>query len=209
MVSPTELTSIRRLLKGNEDAYREVWAEYYAKLRSLVARKLTELPQLISKESDIAVQAMHQFLAGTAAGRFRQLSDQDAIWRLLRTIAIRKINDELKYARARKRGGAGKASERFGVRLQQCCATSASIEQLQDQKSNTADDRLVVDDLFQHLLAKLPDDLARRIILMRLQGSSSVEIAVQLDLSTRSVQRRLKEIERWWTTEFLDAPESR
>ena len=208
MVSSSELTPIRGLLAGDEQAHREVWAEHYARLRGVVARKLMELPQLVSKESDIAVQAMHQFLAGAVAGRFPQLTDQGAIWRLLRTIAIRKINDELKYAQAGKRGGAGTAPEKAGVRPPRCAGT-VSIEQLQDRRTDTADDRIVVDDLFQHLLARLPDDLARRIILMRLQGSSSVEIAAQLGLSTRSVQRRLREIQAWWTTEFLAGPDAR
>jgi DNA-directed RNA polymerase specialized sigma24 family protein len=203
MLVPSESTSIRGLLAGDELAFNAVWNQHYRRLRELVACKLTKMPPLAGKESDIAVQTMHLFLVGAAAGQFADLTDQTAIWRLLRTIARRKISDELKYARADKRGGSGIPGGLTGAAPNYVRHITDAVEQLPDLRTRTADDRVDLEDLLEHMLAILPDDTARSIILMRLQGLASAEIAAKTDLSTRSVQRRLKEICRWWTSEFL------
>ena len=54
----------------------------------------------------------------------------------------------------------------------------------------------------RHLLALLPDNIFRQIAVSRLQGDSNEEIASQLQLSVRSVERKLNRIREYWQREF-------
>ena len=51
------------------------------------------------------------------------------------------------------------------------------------------------------LLRKLGDDVARKIAVGKLSGKSNVELAADLQISLRSVERKLNIIRRNWQGE--------
>ena len=52
------------------------------------------------------------------------------------------------------------------------------------------------------MLASLRDDAQREIVRLRLAGHTNEEIAQKLDISVRSVERKLKVIRDAWTKEL-------
>jgi len=56
----------------------------------------------------------------------------------------------------------------------------------------------VMADQTQQLLASLPDETAQRIAALKIEGFTHQEIADKLDINTRTVERRLKQIRELW-----------
>lgn len=177
----------------------ELWNQYYSKLKIAVAGRVSAIRRPVANESEIALSAFHSFVQRARAGQFPDLADQDAMWRLLKTIAIRKANDTRKQLRAKKRGGdqtiLGQAD--LSPDDDRYAGVEAAIANVDPPSLD-----LEVADLFNSLMAKLPDDRHRDAILLKLQGAPVVAIAECLETSTRTVQRLLKQIEQRWLAEL-------
>lgn len=184
----------------DEAFIEELWNQYYGRLKKAVASRVGSIRRPVADDSEVALSAFQSFVERARAGQFPDLVDEDAMWRLLRTIAIRKANDLRKHLRAKKRGGDRailsqadlESDDERGVRLDRIVASldSPSLD-------------VEVADLFNALMAKLPDDRHRNAILLKLQGAPVVVIAECLATSTRSVQRILKQIQQQWQAELL------
>jgi DNA-directed RNA polymerase specialized sigma24 family protein len=177
----------------------ELWKQYYTKLKLAVAGRVNGIRRPVANESEIALSAFHSFVQRAQAGQFPDLADHDALWRLLKTIAIRKANDTRKKLRALKRGGdqAIYGQSDLAQDDQRLTGVDAAAARV-DSPSLDAE----VADLFNSLLSKLPDDRHRDVILLKLQGAPVATIAEYLETSTRTVHRLLKQIEEDWQGEL-------
>ena len=179
----------------------KLWDAFYERLRGAVRRRVREIHRPVASESEVALSAFNSFLNRAQAGQFPDLADQDELWRLLKTIAIRKTNDLRKNLRAQKRGGArvvlGQA-DFAGTPVSPVAGIDAAPA---DQPPPSLD--LEVSELFSTLLADLPDDRHRDLILLKLQGASVATIAEHLETTTRTVQRMIKKVEQQWRSELL------
>lgn len=179
----------------------ELWKQYYAKLKMAVAGRVSGIRRPVANESEIALSAFHSFVQRAQAGQFPDLADHDALWRLLKTIAIRKANDTRKRLRAIKRGG------NQAIYGQSDLAQDDQPVAGVDAAAGTVDSPSLdaeVSDLFNALMSKLPDDRHRDVILLKLQGASVATIAECLETSTRTVHRLLKQIEEQWQGELAN-----
>ena len=141
-------------------------------------------------------------MEGTKEGRFPDLSGVDDTWKLLKTIAIRKVNDTRKKLRAQKRGGGhaivgqadgtSEANPLAGIDLAPARQSSPSVD-------------TEVADLLNTMLARLPDDRHRDALLLKLQGASVATIAECLQTTTRTIQRLLKKVEQDWRIELFES----
>jgi len=184
----------------NEAFVEELWNQYYARLKIAVASRVNAIHRPVANESEIALSAFHSFVQRARAGQFPDLADHDAMWKLLKTIAIRKANDLHKQLKAKKRGGDraifGQADLTPDNRRAVGIETAISDV---DPPSLEAE----VSDLFNSLMAKLPDNRHRDAVLLKLQGAPVASIADCLETSTRTVQRLLKQIEIRWRRELF------
>lgn len=183
----------------SEEAFiEELWNLYYDKLKFVVAGRVQAMRRPVANESEIALSAFHSFVQRARTGQFPDLVDQDAIWNLLRTIAIRKANTTRKHLLAKKRGGhctiMGQSDSADPERLTGVDAAIAAV----DPPSLDVE----VSDLLNSLLAKLPDQRHRDVVLLKLEGTPVTAIADCLETSTRTVQRILKQIETRWKAEL-------
>lgn len=71
------------------------------------------------------------------------------------------------------------------------------FDQLESQKPSP-DIAAIMADQTQQLLASLPDETAQRIAALKIEGFTQQEIADKLDIATRTVERRLKQIRELW-----------
>ncbi len=151
----------------------------------------TRLPGAVRRaadEEDIALSALDSLFRGEAAGRFPRLDDRDALWRLLATITLRKVNDAIAHEGRQKRG-AGRAA-----------ATAVGLDEVLAHEPSP-DMAAQLADLIGHLLDRLDDDLLRRLALLKIQGHSEEEMAAMLTVSPRTIRRKLDLIRRHWERE--------
>jgi DNA-directed RNA polymerase specialized sigma24 family protein len=179
----------------------ELWDAFYQRLRLAVRERVRNIRRPVASESEVALSALASFVQRAKDGQFPALADQDELWRLLKTIAIRKTNDLRKNLRAQKRGGQHVVYNQADL-AGDSIAPPAGVDAAPGTEESPSLE-LEISDLLQSLLAQLPDDRHRDIILLKLQGASVAMIAEQLSTTTRTVQRMIKKIEGEWQTDLL------
>lgn len=184
---------IDELKNGHESAVQHVWERYFEKLVVLARRQLGTLPRRQADEEDVAISAFESFCRHAAAGRFPRLQDRDDLWRLLFTLTQRKATAQIKYQTRQKRGG-GRQEEYLGVG-----SHGAGVEDQLAAPEPTADFAMQLVEDLQEQLDKLQDETLSQLAVMKMEGYDNSEIATSLQLSTRTVIRKLNVIRSIWS----------
>jgi len=196
-ISDSVTAWIGDLKDGQTIASQKIWERYFAQLVRVAARRLGSAPRRVADEEDVAVSVFESLCRGAAAGRFKQLTDRDDLWKLLTAIAGMKAVDQIRRQTAQRRGGtnvrgdsivAGTDTDRAG-----------GFDQLAHGQP-TPEFLAVMDEQQQQMFAMLPDQSLRDVASLRFEGYSNDEIAKELDISLRSVERKLKVIRQIWTS---------
>lgn len=190
---------IDNLKQGDDDAARQLWQRFFERLVGVARRKLGTTRRRMADEEDVALNALNALFAGATKGRFEQLTDRDDLWRLLVAITAKEAATQMRREGRLKRGGGQVRGESiFG-------AADNAIPNAFDQVLNhepTPEFLVMITEEHQRLLASLRDDKVRQVAIRRMEGYSNEEIADQLKMSLRSVERKLKLIRDEWSQEF-------
>lgn len=193
---------IAELKQGDAEAARQLWGAYFERVRQAARRRLGTAPARVADEEDAALSVFRSLFEGAAAGRFQELTDRQDLWMLLMAMTRHKSVDEIRRRTRRKRGGGevrgesafaagpGKSSA-FGLR-----------EMAGDDP--TPDTIVAAEEQLRHLLSLLRDDDLRRVAQRRLEGRTNAEIAEELGVVERSVERKLRLIRDTWESELND-----
>lgn len=203
-MSTPELQSISQWIAGLKAGELEVvdqlWNRYRFELARLANRHLTGAPKGIADEEDVAQCVFFSIYRGFAAGRFEGVCNRDDLWWLLLAITKQKSMDHVRRELAQKRGkgrvlseGAPGTGEPFDGRV--------VIDQLIG-KDPTPEFLVALEEQQKYLLEILGDDTLRKIASSRIDGYSTKEIAAELKVSVRSVERKLKIIRALWAEEL-------
>lgn len=183
-------------LRDGEDslAQQELWDRYFRRIVALARTKLGSLPKGPADEEDVAISAMQSLFHGFAADRFPHLQDRNNLWALLAKITARKAINERQKQTAQKRGGG---------RPQLVVGPTGSDEPT--RFCDPTDDELgpefvvAMEEEMRRLLTQLPDDTLRQIAGRKLEGWTSSEIAQELGVVERTVERKLSLIRACWS----------
>lgn len=171
-------------LKAQHDsAAQELWNRYFATLVTVARRNLHGMGRE-SDEEDVALSALKSAMLGVQNNRFPDLSDRTGLWPLLVTITARKAANELKRQRAKKRDRA--SEEPFYEEL-----TLARGEESPEFAMRLAE-------AIQTLVHRLDDHTLQVIAERKLEGCDNADIARDLGVSTRTVERKLARIRQEW-----------
>ena len=195
MPDPNDLSVtqwIAELRVGEESqAQQELWRRYFKRLSALARQKLGDLPRAVEDEEDVAVSALGSFFIRVREGQFPDLIDRNGLWPLLAKITARKAVNLHKRQTAAKRGGGRQPtssdagdSQQAPLEFVDAQVTPAALAELSEQCNL--------------LMAELPDPAMRRIAELKLAGYSTDEIAAQVELSPRTVERKTGLIRRYW-----------
>jgi DNA-directed RNA polymerase specialized sigma24 family protein len=186
-----------RLQGGDQLAAKALLDEYFEKLVRLARAKLGELPRRAADEEDVALSAMNSFLRGAAQGRFARLGDADELWKLLATIASRKVCNQRDRHLAQKRGG-GKVSGESAI------VWPDRAPGIQGAKAPEPSPAMAAEmaDTCQRALELLGDERTRQIALDKLAGFTMREIAERRSVSEQTVFRKLNLIRDRWAQAF-------
>ncbi len=190
---------------GDEQATERLWEEYFQRLVRVAAKRLPHNLRRVGDEEDIALSAFHSFIAGVRRDQFPDLSGPDNLWGLLITLTGRKVHAHLRHQTRQKRGGGSVRGESVFLDTDGE-ARGGGIGGVTDDVK-TPDLHAELAEACDRLLDQLADDQLRQIAIMRMDGFLVDEIAVNLGLSKRAVERRLQLIRRTWTEQAeADSP---
>lgn len=173
------------------EAQEELWRRYFHRLIGLAKLKLGETPRGAADEEDVATAALSSFFTGMANGRFPRLHDRNDLWPLLAKITSHKALDQQRYLLAEKRGGG---------RVRGDSALHANSDSLAPIENELGPDFLAaMNEQCDRLMAALPDEQLRFIARRRLECYTNSEIAKELEVIERTVERRLHLIRSLWS----------
>jgi RNA polymerase sigma factor (sigma-70 family) len=190
---------IGRLKSGEADAAQKIWDRYAKQLIALARRRLGNAPKSVADEEDVAQNVFRSICHGAAAGRFANLKNRDDLWWLLLMITQQKVVDHVRHEIAQKRGMGRVQSE---SRLNSAKGGSGfALDHLIGQDP-TPEFLVTLEEQNNRLLNMLRDDTLRRIAISRIEGYTVAEIAGQLGISVRAVERKLSLIRQQWDREL-------
>lgn len=193
---------ITKLGRGDPAAAELLWERYFSKLVQLARHELGATPRRAADEEDVALSAMHSFCRGLAEHRFPDLQNDDNLWKLLVTITARKACAERRRHHAQKRGGGHVRGESVFARLDPQQSEAEGIGAVLGREPTPELACMVADDCMR-LLDRLGDETLRQVATLTLEGYSTAEIAGQLGILQRTVQRKLNTIREIWSQEIL------
>ncbi len=186
---------IGELKDGKSEASRKLWERYFSRLIRLAANRLRSAPRRVADEEDVAVSVFDSLCRGVTEGRFQLLKDRDDLWKLMTAIVGMKAVDQIRRQTAQKRGGTDVRGESiFGT------AGASQIGGLSQMLHGepTPEFIAMMDEQLSEMFRALPDDSLREVARMRFEGYANEEIAQSMDISLRSVERKLKVIREIW-----------
>jgi DNA-directed RNA polymerase specialized sigma24 family protein len=184
------------LKAGDSADIQQLWERYFKRLVRLAGARLPTHCRRSFDEEDVALSAFQSFCARAGRGQFPQLSDRDDLWRLLATITVRKALETMRHQTRQKRGGGhvlGESALLVGDdRGGDGVVEILSREPTPEEVARFADD-------YTRFLDGLNDPMLRAVAERRLEGQSIQEIAQALDVSTKTIDRKLQLIRAIWS----------
>lgn len=182
------------LLKAGEQGavQQQLWNRYFQQLVSMARTKLVGSPRGMEDEEDAVLNALNSFFRRVPHGQFPQLNDRTDLWFLLVKLTSRKAANQRRRALALKRGRGqfilnqeDRTSDDGIARLIGKEPTPAMVMETVEEARRLLD-----------LLDKAP---LRRVAELKLDGYANREIAEELGVIERTVERRLALIRKLWT----------
>lgn len=190
---------IADLRTGEESvAQQELWDRYFKRIVALARMKLGNLPRSSADEEDVALSAMHSLFDGVAEDRFPRLLDRGNLWALLAKITARKAINQRQYENAQKRGG-GKTPIPIGRVASTPGGSDSSNSGFDPEDEELGPEFLVaMEEELKKLMGMLPDEGLRKIAGRKLEGWTNAEIAKELGVVERTIERKLSLVRACW-----------
>jgi DNA-directed RNA polymerase specialized sigma24 family protein len=191
-------------LKAGEVAHvSKLWDRYRERLVEVASRRLAGVPKVVADEDDVAQSVFFSLCRGAMAGRFDDVKNRDELWWLLLAITKQKSVNLIRRGVAAKRGGKRVYSESAYVTANGAVGRFSFDQLIGD--CPTPETLAILEEESQRLLDLLPNAELVKIAKHRLEGYSVAEIANNLSVSHRSIERKLSLIRNAWSQELIHA----
>ncbi len=177
-------------------AQAALWNRYFRRLVALARLKLGETPRRVADEEDVAAEALASFFQDHREGKFPELHDRNGLWPLLASVTARRAVDQQRKLLAQKRGANQVRGDSVrGLEADGELEWAAKLIDEELQPEYLA----MMNEECERLLSVLGDDELRLIARRRMEGYSNREIATELGVIERTVERRLQLIRALWS----------
>lgn len=195
---------IEQLASADRDAASRLWAHFCERLMVFARSRMTSSTRRIYDEEDAAVSAFRSLCRGIESQRFPDVGDRGNLWALLVVIASRKISNRYRYENQQRRNASNTISESV---LQPADNVRVGLLQSIPAQEPTPAFAAEVADTSEFLMSQLPEPDLKKIVLLKLEGHTNEDIAESLNITRRTVQRKLERIRRiWLESAELQAP---
>ena len=191
---------IRQMKDGDATNADFIWDRFFDRICFLVRDRLHSQLKAVADEEDVALQSLLELFRGLLDGHYPDLNDRDSLWRLLVTVSSRNVIDQVKSESRQKRGSGRVVHESS---FQESESSSALFDGM-PSNTITPDMQVMITERCAEMLESLQDEQLQAIAVMKTAGSGNQEIASALQISLRSVERRLAQIREIWGTESDD-----
>jgi DNA-directed RNA polymerase specialized sigma24 family protein len=171
------------LKRADEQAVAGLWRRYFGRLVRLARRNRGETPRAVADEEDVALTAFKTLCRRAIRGEFAELRDREDLWRLLVAITRRKAAAAIRGASRQKRSMAGWKQSPIEV-ITAADPSPATLAMLNEER--------------EQMIARLPNDACRQVALCKLEGYTDAEIASRLQVTDRTVRRKMHLIRAVW-----------
>ncbi len=188
--------TVERSDGGIVDAEILLWERYWRRLHGLARKQLGNSNRGAVNEEDVAISAFAEFCHQVQKDGFKQgIADREDLWQLLALMTKRKAIDQFRKER------------RFVSEYEpnHCPVDDSQQFNPLDTKALEKDSPSVIAQAKEELgrlLSLLPDEQARRIVCLRLEGYSNLEISAIEGCALRTVERRISSIKGLWSKEI-------
>ncbi len=182
--------------QGDTEAAQKIFDRYFQDLtRVALARShYDNRPGLDAFSEGAAIEALADIFVGVLNGRFAEVQDRKALWKLLLTIAVRKIHSQVAYSLRKKRN----ANQTVSLDASNSNGSSCGVaDQIASPEPDPLTSRILAEE-YERLLDALDDDQLRLIAVYRMDGYTVDQIAERLGCSVRLIFLRLKIIRSKW-----------
>lgn len=195
------------LKTGEAEAAQKLWDRYSVRLVDLARDRLGGAPKRVADEEDVVQSVFQSLCRGAAAGRFQNVKNRDDLWWLLLAITKQKVVDHIRREMAQKRG-AGRVQTETALSADAQGSKRFTLDHLVSQDP-TPEYLAILDEQHRRLLGLLRDDRLRKIAVSRIEGYTVGEIASDLAVTTRTVERKLQLIRITWAKDMAsdESPE--
>ena len=189
---------IAGLKAGDQEAVQKLWSRYRDELIRMAKRRLDGMPRGPADEEDVLQSVLMSLCRAATAGRLDDVRNRDDLWWLLLAITRQKAVNLIRRETAQKRGSGRVVS----------ALNWGSPNGLRDDLDHLVGDAptpktlRAMEEQNRRLLSLLRDDPLRKVAMSRVEGYTVDEIAATLDISKRSVERKLQLIRNRWKREL-------
>lgn len=189
---------IRQLRQGDQQAAHRLWNRYGEALQKIARSRYGFVLNAVFDEQDLAQSVFMSLWKNAESGRLAEVQDRNELWWLLLEITRRRAMARMTYNNAskRKRQTSGEAESAGGTE------TFNPLHHLTDPRQLSPEVLTILNEEHERFMSLLRDDLTRTVAQLHLEGFSADEIAVKIDLSSRTIVRKLKLIRDLWTREL-------
>jgi RNA polymerase sigma-70 factor (ECF subfamily) len=176
---------ISRLHKGDKDAAAELFRHFAGRLVALARSRLSPRVRGKVDPEDVLQSVFRSFFVREAENQF-ELKDWDSLWSLLVRITLRKCGREIAASRADCRDVRRETS--LAVGDDDSCRRWEAVA-----RDPTPQEAAILTETLEGLMHGL-DEGHRRILALRLQGYTILEISREVERTERTVQRVLSHV---------------
>lgn len=175
---------LRQLPAGEHEAQEMVFRRYQSELVGYAAYRLRQLGVCLVEAEDIAQEVFMNFFRRTSVGQMLNLDDRETLWLKLQRICGDRVKD------ARRKRSLATESAIDSIEHQSLAGLAAVADQHFDECILSIEHSL----LHRYLTERSPD--LPEIASLRMQGYTIDEIAEQLRMAPRTVDRRIAWIDQ-------------
>jgi RNA polymerase sigma factor (sigma-70 family) len=186
--------SIQQLKAGELDAFQKIWEHYFEELLEVARGVMRQRKHWSVIDEDDIVQNARGFPKNKS---YEGVNSRESLWPILVAITKFKVADNFRRENAAKRG-AGRVVSEAALDRDNNDSGHLGLAQLVADGSPTPHDIVEMSEQLSVLLDLLPRDDLKQIARLHLEGWKNHEIAEEMELSTRSIERKLALVREAW-----------
>jgi len=198
----TELvtTWLENLKENKTEGFEQIWPLFHRRVTALGRKLLTPKLSRVFDEEDLASEVFQKFLGAVQGGQCDQIQSIEELWKYLATITANHAKNRMAAENSLKRGGGNIRGESI---FSNGSPNGEDEIQRFDRFPNAEDfwQTHLSQDHSQYFIKSLPDPTLKKLTRMKVDGHQNEEIASELSISVRSVERKLALIRDLWKSQ--------